>query len=599
VFDDDAEVPDPILVSDLPFTSRLTATEVWRGGAETKVFLKWTGFALYWNVYWRRTAGGAVGAWRNQGRAYQSEFELGGFDYGVTYDFAVTHTENPADGATVSLQLRGKIDPPGDVLFADMTLESYGILIEWTRVFDFDVAGYELRVGTDWDTATALVRTAATNYRWNIQVAGTHTVLIKAYDAFGNESVNAKSVSETIASPSQVIITYVFSGQNAVLSWSAATGAFPIAEYEISYGPSYTFVDSTKTQGYSTKVDWSGTRTYYIRAIDIAGNYGSYAAVDIVVTPPGIPVSLTAEVIDNNVLLRWSTPTTGSLPIQYYEVRRGAAFATATVVGQASGTFSAIFEGTGGDFVYWVVGVDTAGNYGTEASIAATVSEPPDYTEGTKLVLPVNLTETYAEHFTDQAWSSMQDAIDAGFAYFPEKVPTGGYYEEVFDYGTTISASTKVELSRGITTIDGSPTITPKISVSLNGSSWTDYDDVWEVVESNFRYVKIRVTVSGTGNDDFITIDSLVVKLDLKVKNDQGRVQVLDQGQIEYFNVAFLDVISLTLTPESPDSGATVLVALYDFYDAPNPTAFQIYIFDAETGLYVDNIWVSWTARGV
>ena len=151
--------------------------------------------------------------------------------------------------------------------------------------------------------------------------------------------------------------------------------------------------------------------------------------------------------------------------------------------------------------------------------------------------------------------------------------------------------------------IDGAPTITCDISVSLNGVDYTDHTDIWQVTESNFRYVKVRLTVDGVAEevvgDDFMLMYPMRVKLDLKAKADSGRVQVTDQGQIVYFNVEFLDVTSLILTPESPDAGATVIVALYDFYDAPNPTAFQIYVFDAETGNYVDNVYVSWTAKGV
>jgi len=648
VYDDSQEVPDPEPDTDLAFIRRLTATEVWRGGAATNVYLKWIGVALFWNVYYRKTGASTWTFWE---KAFTASSEITGLDYGVSYDFAVSHTSNPADGKTVQLTLVGKLTPPGDVDRISLTRESYGILIEWTPVLDFDVAGYELRYyigeGTDWDTAPYyLVKTDATNYRWGIRTAGTYTILIKAFDAFRNESINATIGTLMINAPSVANVTPTFIGQNIVLTWDAVTGDFPVSEYEIRYGDSdettYSetfiaetmFVDSTKAQGYSAKVDWEGTRVYWVIPIDIAGNYGSLASVDVVVISPKWSVQnpVSAEVIDNNVLLRWVKPPNppseyGSLPIQYFEIRRGDAFAESEVVGQQTGTFAALFESVGGDYIYWVVAVDTAGNYGNEAGVGATVNEPPDFIlytnwqddfsgatlsnallDNNRIILPVNLTETFSEHFTTRGWTTIQHAINDGYDYWLEIVPMTGYYEKTFNYGAEIEPQTKITLSIDGAKVDpdGAPVITPKISVSLNGQDWTDYTNgEWSIVESNFQYVKVRITVDGVvdavqGND-FYRLDGLNVTVNLKQKSDQGRVQITDQGQIVYFNTSadFLDITSLTLTPESPDAGGTVIVALYDFYDAPNPTAFQVYIFDAETGLYVDNVWISWAAKGV
>jgi hypothetical protein len=339
--------------------------------------------------------------------------------------------------------------------------------------------------------------------------------------------------------------------------------------------------------------------------------------VDVQIVPPGPPVNLREEVIDNNVLLRWSAPYTGTLPIKYYEIRKGDVFGSAEVIGQVQGTFSVVFETEGNTYTYWVAGIDTANNMGTEVWRTATVNEPPDYVllvnweddlsgdvsnallESNRLIMPVNLTETYAEHFTTRGWTTPQDQIGVGYEHYLEPVPSTSYYEQTFDYEQTIALTTKITLNLSHETIDGSPDITPQISVALDDGgvpgAWTDYTGgEYEIVESNFQYVKVRVTVASVGGDDLLSLEGLSVKLDLKERTDSGRVQILDQGQTVTFNVDFLDVISLTITPE----GTTPLYAIYDFVDETHTTGFDVYVFD-EDGVYVDNVWISWQAKGV
>jgi hypothetical protein len=306
------------------------------------------------------------------------------------------------------------------------------------------------------------------------------------------------------------------------------------------------------------------------------------------------------------------------LPISYYEVSSGAVYATSVSVGTVLGTFSVVFEESSGSYIYWIVGYDTAGNAGAPVGIPAEVKQPPDYVilqnwtddySGTKvsahvsdgkLYAPVNITETYTEHFAVN--TTPQAQINAGYPLWIQPVPNTATYTRIFDYGTSIDVLTKITVEVPYTQEYGSATIAGTIEVSTNGSAWeaavSGYTTLmmFSAMATGFRYVRVVLTITGASNTAILRIDRLTVKLDLKQINDTGRIEVTSNPTTVNFNKAFIDVISIGVTAE----GTTALFAIYDFTDIPNPTHFHVYLFDSGgadasgAGKYV-----SWTTRGV
>lgn len=395
------------------------------------------------------------------------------------------------------------------------------------------------------------------------------------------------------------------------LRWSAIAD-IDVARYEIRSGGSdwdtATFVAEVAGTSYrESAAITSGTHTRRIKAVDSSGNFAVTDTVATITVEAAVMGPVTAEVIDNNVLLRWSA-TAGTLPVQDYEVRQGADWDTAAVVGRATGTFTALFETSAGSRTYQVAARDIAGSYSPPAVVTATVSAPPDYVlltdwaddfSGTKtnllleageLVGSVNTTETYAAHFTANGWASPQDQINAGYSRYIEPTLTTASYVRTFDYGTAISSM--ITVSRTIKTLVGSPAIACTISVSANGTSWTDYANVWQVFAAGFRYVKVTLSVTGAG---LYRIQQLAVKLDAKLRTDSGTVTASSGdtgGTTVNFAIAFVDIDAITVTP----GGTASRVAVVDFTDAPNPTSFKVFLFDA-TGARVSGT-VYWSARG-
>lgn len=208
---------------------------------------------------------------------------------------------------------------------------------------------------------------------------------------------------------------------------------------------------------------------------------------------------------------------------------------------------------------------------------------------------PFDTTETWSSHFTSRSWTKIQDQIDAGFEYYLQPSSASGYYEEVIDYGAVLSG-TRIVASLTSTIIDGEPTITPTISIrETSTSDWIDYEGLSEVYATGFRYIKVRYDFTTTDGNDTLQIDALNVRLDAKLKNDGGNGYANSSdttGTQVNFNVEFIDVSSITVTP----SGTSAAVAVYDFVNVTNPTGFKVYLYNL-SGTRISGDF-SWSAKG-
>ena len=398
----------------------------------------------------------------------------------------------------------------------------------------------------------------------------------------------------------------------------AAAGAFAIAGYEVRYGATWsgaTLAQQVQSNKYTEIVKWGGARTYWVAALDVKGNYSTPVSQALYITPPGAVVSQRADVVDNNALLYWQPPTTGDLPVDRYEVRKGSTWAGGTVVGSnGNSTFAAVFEQQSGTYTYWVTAYDSAGTAGTPASITATINQPPDYVlrnnfdssfagtltnmflEAGKMIGPVDTTQTWATHFSSRGWATPADQIAAGYPLYIEPSGTSGSYEEVIDYGAVLPA-TVVTATLTSTVLAGTVTATCTISYK------TAIGDAWTVATAGvtsvfaaagFRYVRVHYDFACTAGANVIHVSGINVKVANKLKTDSGTftITTASTGVVVNFGVPFLDAD----TPIAQPAGTTPLTPVVDFTDVPNPTSFTVYLYNA-AGAKVTGSG-SWTARG-
>lgn len=513
----------------------------------------------------------------------------------------------------------GKTAPPSNVSGFAGSANQFGIELTWTEVNDLDIAYYEIRQGASWATATLIGQIRGSSFAIQTKTAGSYTFLIKAVDTSGNYSTTATSAVVVVAAPSAPTVSSSFDGSNVNLSWTAPSSNHSIDSYVIKYGATLggaTEVTKTKSLALKVLASWSGTRRYWVEAIDVAGNLGSAGFVDVVVTAPGVVNNKRAEIVDNNVLLYWTAPSSGSLPIAKYRVYKGASFGGATLVGEVSGTFAALFETSAGTVTYWVVAVDSAGNAGTESSIVAAVAAPPDFVlffsndftlssgtltnaavDGTSLVFPV-VSETYEDHFLDNGWTTPQDQIDDNYPLFIEPAAASATMVYTYDYGALFTDSTLVTASWSESAIEGSVTVDCMLSFSTDNVSWTDYASTTAIYVSNFRYVKITLTATAADTRSLKRLQNLNVRAAAKKKSDMGVVTANSGdsgGTTVTLNESFVDVESIVLTPKY--NASYPVIAVYDFTDAPNPTTFKVLCYRSDTGARVTNE-VRWEVRG-
>lgn len=448
-------------------------------------------------------------------------------------------------------------------------------------------------------------------------------------------------------SPAPNNLTAVVKGASAFVSWdevpvptvNGKINGLPIAFYKIyREAANATSVGTADFQQNGTsiteEVTWSDTtQKYFVRAIDINGNEGVLASANFTVAIPTAITNLTNEVIDNNVLLRWTESVVGAnqLPIQHYNIYKNN---LNTLVGQKLGTFTTVFEQVGGQFNYILKPVNTAGTEGVQAVTNAEVNEPPDFVlkqdfqsalvgsgittinsflDGGGLFFCVDTTRTWKEHFDpNNNDTSRTFGVYGGSTVYALPTENTGSFEEIIDTGATID-STRIEGSLGLVndlTVNQGYNITSELFIAPDNGSGaagtyvskgTDTGVRINVLGQNFRFIKIKYNFTGSNNDDLIKVNSLRVKTFLKRKTDQGRVSVSQSdsqgtGKQVTFTETFIDVDSIQLTIQGSTSSAKY--AIYDFLDAANPqNGFKIFLFDTSGNGVAGT--VDFTVRGV
>lgn len=514
----------------------------------------------------------------------------------------------------------GKTSEPSDVMGFTATplIGSGSVELCWDEISEIDREYYQIREGgSDWATAAIVANVEATCLVVD-GYTGSKTFRIKAVDMAGNFSANAASITFAPTVPGTPQVTLTFDGPDFVLRWTATAGSFPIDYYEVRRGGT-TWDNATvvaaqiHTTEYRNEVTWVGSETWRVRAFGVAGAQSATPSVTVV--SPALPVmnSITPTVIDSTAVLRWSA-TKGSLPITEYEIRKGAIFASAEVIGITFSTFKTVVETTGGEKVYWIFARDSAGNVSVELSRTVTLDPPPDFAleqaltldyagvtatdvleeaSVSRLLAPVRKGRSWSDHFSLNSWGDIADQLTAGYSRFIQDATanTTATYEETWDLPSLISAA-RLVLDYKKTDLEGGVTVTPTISYKTNlGDGWTDGTaGSTDVFATNFQYVKLKFAFTvDTDNKDLCEITDVSIAIRRKIKTDQGTITVTGNPETVDLNVTFQSLISVDLTPVA--TAARIAV-----YDAIDETQFDVYLFD-DTGAAATGD-VHWIVRG-
>ena len=563
----------------------------------TRITVSWNCSAAYYELQYRLLQGNWTTISTSSCSVDIQPAESGQYEFALV---AMNALGLPSAKVLAAATILGKTAPPGNVGAISYSQQGVGIYLSWPEVTDLDLDCYEIRTGgTSWLTSTFVAYASGLEYLWKTQSATSYIIRIKAIDTSGNYSVDESASTIYILPPSQPVISFDISGPDELLTWTIPTSGFIVDRYELRYGTSWflgTFVDTTKATGYRRKADYAGSRTYWLVAIDVGGNASVPTSIVANITEPSAVIGLRVDVIDNNALLYWSPPLVGTLPVDRYEARKGASWAAGTVIGSnGNSTFGTVFEQQSGVFNYWISAVDSAGNFGPAANIVATVSQPPDYVlrasisstfSGTKvnalpsdtsLIVPVNTTQSWTDHFVSNGYATPQDQIDAGFPIYISPSPSAASYVEDIDYGSVLPATNVTVL---MTTEDISGSVTAVCQIEYKtavGDAWTSCAaGATAVLLSNFRYVRVTYTFTAATSSSLLAIRSLSIKLSIKVRSDNGAGVAAVGGTVVSFGYPFIAAD----TPMVQAEGSTPLIPVVIYVGGVNPTGFTVKLYN-------------------
>lgn len=460
------------------------------------------------------------------------------------------------------------------------------------------------------------------------------------------------TIESALAPPAT--LTFTFTPLTVRFNWPSVAGA---AGYEIRKGTSWdTASFQLRTTSLQADIDPLpvGSHTYLIKTITNTGVYSTFAVSCVVDVPNLGTPGLTSQVIDNNVLLRWTTPAS-SFAISYYILRRNN-----SDIGHVTGNFTTYFEIIGGDYVYSISAVDVAGNEGPQGATNVRLSIPADFVlesfrtsglgsfvqdstffvylevtgplgdvnfryavqvgfesevthfyyaqtnvtstlnnvilmDGPKLLACWAAT-TFQNHFTNNSWLTPKNQVDAGYPIYIQPAALTGYYEEIYDYGGTF-ANTIITIQYGAIPITADPvTITVKMSVSDDGVNFSAYTTGASQFFTSFRHLKFKLEFANSTDKALVEVSNVTIALNVKKEIDSGTVTANASdvnGTTVNFTKAFKDVESITLTVGALEP----VIAIYDFTDVPNPTSFKVFAFDSSGNRITYP--VAWKARGV
>lgn len=244
-----------------------------------------------------------------------------------------------------------------------------------------DIAGYEIRLGAQWNTGTFVAFVTDTTYLYQATASARHRFMLKAKTVAGFYSnvanLNPNGYIDVFVNAYDIqgftAIQFTNDRTRIRLMWDDPRSV-DIAYYEIRQGPAWdegvilgqrvvgTFFDTTVMLEEETR--------FWIKAVTIEGNYSQNAAG----TPPAVfslnpaPVSniqVTQDPNDRSVLVITFDSTPES-DIVGYEVRHGYTWDTAIVVGSTLEKRIEYRPAAGGDIKIMIKAKSAAGYYSDE-----------------------------------------------------------------------------------------------------------------------------------------------------------------------------------------------------------------------------------------
>jgi len=364
-----------------------------------------------------------------------------------------------------------------------------------------------------------------------------------------------------------------------------------------------------------------GTWKFMAKALDTTGHYSdNETSTNLIILDPLTPTNQNSKTIHNEAWINWYDSQT-TFPIDYYEVRKGATYASSVEIGKAKKTFTVVSEDVKGTYTYWVTAYDTAGNSSGNMQLVLTVTSPPDYlllkewfdnwtgaktncayekfTRSQRLTALIDTSETFIDHFANLGFDTVEEVKAAGLEFYPEETPETGSYvsdyinDSSYDYGSVITGGAKIIVSPSKVEVAGTVTTVITISHKENpGDGWTDAAAGPSAdITDDFRYLKISMAFTGIGTKNIAYFTGIKVQIQRQWRDDHGVIVVAGNPTPVTFTTPFSGIPKVILTYEGGDN-------YHATHDTITASGFNANLHDARSG--VPRVGpVHWYAKGI
>ncbi len=338
------------------------------------------------------------------------EYFTGLIDEARVYSRALSASELQADMNTSIVPTGPDTTPPAAPTgLTAGAASSTAVNVSWTASSDnVGVSGYRVErcLGAGCTNFVEVgTQTGTTFNDSGLDASSAYRYRVRATDLAGNLSAYSSETSVTTPAPPDTsaptapsgVVADPVSTTRIDLTWAAATDNVGVTEYRIercagTTCTNFAQVATSTTLGFSnTGLTGNTTYRFRVRAVDAAGNLGSYSAIVTTATPappdttaPTAPTGLTTTPVSpTQINLSW-TASTDNVGVTGYRVERCQG-AGCTTFSEIATPASPGYDDTGRSpstvYRYRARAIDAAGNLGTYSTIVTgTTPAVPDTT---------------------------------------------------------------------------------------------------------------------------------------------------------------------------------------------------------------------------
>lgn len=217
------DIQETLYLANNQVKTRLTIS--WEGSTDTRVF--------FYRVVWRDVNADNFEEKYTSSEAIElNDIQDGNYDIFV---YALADAGESIALKSLNYEVLGKTAPPGDVENLKVTRRVNGLFLQWDAVTDLDLTGYEIRLGTVWETGELVGEIIGTSIFVGLEDDQEYTVMVRAKDELGNLSTGITQVTSSVIAPQVVpVFDAVPQGDYISFRWDVVQGIGN--EYEVREG---------------------------------------------------------------------------------------------------------------------------------------------------------------------------------------------------------------------------------------------------------------------------------------------------------------------------------------------------------------------------